>query len=207
MLMLCIAGATMAQNKYSLQGSLVDSKRQSLPFTNCVLLKAADSSFAYGTTSDLDGVFSLTGVNQGNYLLRITAVGNETYWQELSIAQDTNLGIIEISDNTTLLKEVKITASRPLYSADGEKVFYNVGDDPSVQSGRRGQYQIPWRRGGEHLDKQQAVAPQGREPQAVPQVAARRYAERRKGSVVRHPPRTYTIQVSTLCRKTIISMS
>ena len=135
MLMLCIAGATMAQNKYSPQGSLVDSKRQSLPFTNCVLLKAADSSFAYGTTSDLDGVFSLTGVNQGNYLLRITAVGNETYWQELSIAQDTNLGIIEISDNTTLLKEVKITASRPLYSADGEKVFYNVGDDPSVQSG------------------------------------------------------------------------
>ena len=30
---------------------------------------------------------------------------------------------------------MKITASRPLYSADGEKVFYNVSDDPSVQGG------------------------------------------------------------------------
>lgn len=135
MLAVGVAGAAMAQNTFSLQGSLVDSKNQPLPFTNCVLLKAADSSFAYGTTSDLDGVFSLTGVNQGNYLLRISAVGHETYWQELSIMQDTNLGIIEIADNATLLKEVKITASRPLYSADGEKVFYNVGDDPSVQSG------------------------------------------------------------------------
>ena len=135
MLMLCIAGATMAQNNYSLQGSLVDSKSQSLPFTNCVLLKTADSSFAYGTTSDLDGVFSLTGVNQGNYLLRISAVGHETYWQELAITQDMNLGVIEIADNATLLQTVQITASRPLYSADGEKVFYNVGDDPSVQSG------------------------------------------------------------------------
>ena len=135
MLMLGVVSASKAQITYSLRGSLVDSRNQSLPFTNCVLLKAADSSFVYGTTSDFDGVFSLTGVNQGNYLLRISAVGHETYWQELSIAQDTNLGIIEIADNATLLKEVKITASRPLYSADGEKVFYNVGDDPSVQSG------------------------------------------------------------------------
>ena len=100
-----IAGAVMAQSSYSLQGSLVDGKGQALPFTNCVLLKAADSSFAYGTTSDLDGVFSLTGVNQGNYLLRISAVGHETYWQELTIAQETNLGVIEIADNATMLKE------------------------------------------------------------------------------------------------------
>lgn len=130
-----IAGAAIAQNTYSLQGSFVDSKNQSLPFTNCVLLKAADSSFAYGTTSDLDGVFSLTGVNQGNYILRISAIGHETYWQDITISQDTTLDAITIADNATLLKTVEITASRPLYSADGEKVFYNVGDDPSVQSG------------------------------------------------------------------------
>ena len=79
MLAVGVASAVMAQNAFSLQGSLVDSKSQALPFTNCVLLKATDSSFAYGTTSDLDGVFSLTGVNQGNYLLSISAVGYETY--------------------------------------------------------------------------------------------------------------------------------
>ncbi len=135
MLAVGIAGAAMAQTSYSLQGSLVDSKNQALPFTNCVLFKAADSSFAYGTTSDLDGVFSLTGVVRDNYLLRISAVGHETYWQDVAIRQDTNLGTIVIADNATLLKEVQVTSSRPLYSADGEKVFYNVGDDPSVQSG------------------------------------------------------------------------
>ncbi len=135
MLLIGVAGASMAQTSYSLQGSLVDSRYQALPFTNCVLFKAADSSFAYGTTSDLDGVFSLTGVARGNYLLRISAVGHETYWQDVAITQDTNLGTIVIVDNATLLKEVQVTSSRPLYSADGEKVFYNVGDDPSVQSG------------------------------------------------------------------------
>ena len=135
MLLIGVAGAAMAQTSYSLRGSLVDSRYQALPFTNCVLLKTADSSFAYGTTSDLDGVFSLTGVSKGNYLLRISAVGHETYWQDVAIMQDTNLGTIEIVDNATILKEIQVTSSRPLYSADGEKVFYNVGDDPSVQSG------------------------------------------------------------------------
>ncbi|MBR6899468.1 MAG: TonB-dependent receptor [Bacteroidales bacterium] len=104
-------------------------------FVNCVLLQQSDSAFACGTTSDLDGVFSLTGVRQGDYILRISAVGHETWWQNITIDKDTNLGIIEISDNATLLHEVEITASRPLYSANGEKVFYNVSDDPSVQSG------------------------------------------------------------------------
>ena len=134
-LMMSIACATIAQTTYSLQGNLVDSKSETIPFSNCVLLKTADSSFAYGTTSDFDGVFSLAGVKPGDYILRITAVGHETWWQDITIDRDTNLGTIVIVDNATLLKEVKITASRPLYSADGEKVFYNVSDDPSVQSG------------------------------------------------------------------------
>ena len=130
-----MASAMVAQTTFSLQGSLKDSKGEPMMFTNCVLLQLADSAFAYGTTSDLDGVFSLTGVKQGDYILRITAVGYETWWLDITIDRDTNLGTIEIADNATLLHEVKITASRPLYSADGEKVFYNVSDDPSVQSG------------------------------------------------------------------------
>ncbi len=33
------------------------------------------------------------------------------------------------------LEEMEISAERPLYSVDGEKQMYNVGDDPSVQTG------------------------------------------------------------------------
>ena len=134
-LAMSMAGAMVAQTTFSLQGSLKDSKGEPMMFTNCVLLQQVDSAFAYGTTSDLDGVFAISGIKQSNYILRITAVGHETWWQDITIDRDTNLGIIEINDNATLLKTVQIIASRPLYSADGEKVFYNVSDDPSVQSG------------------------------------------------------------------------
>lgn len=134
-LVMSMASATLAQTTFTLQGTLADSKGEPLPFTNCVLMEQQDSAFAYGTTSDLDGVFAISDIKPNNYILRITAVGHETHWQDITIDRDTNLGTIEITDNATLLKVVQITASRPLYSADGEKVFYNVSDDPSVQSG------------------------------------------------------------------------
>ena len=53
----------------------------------------------------------------------------------MSVQADKSLGVIKIAPISAALNEVQVTASRPLYSADGEKVFYNVGDDPSMQSG------------------------------------------------------------------------
>lgn len=117
-LVMSMASATLAQTTFTLQGTLADSKGEPLPFTNCVLMEQQDSAFAYGTTSDLDGVFAISDIKPNNYILRITAVGHETHWQDITIDRDTNLGTIEITDNATLLKVVQITASRPLYSAN-----------------------------------------------------------------------------------------
>ena len=137
LLMLFSAGILEAQTvSFTLKGSLKDANDGSaMPYTNCVLLHAADSVFAYGVTSDDKGVFCFQGIATGSYLLRISCIGYETYWQSVSVQTSKNLGTIKIAPNSTSLNEVQITASRPIYSADGEKVFYNVSDDPSVQSG------------------------------------------------------------------------
>ena len=136
-LLLFVAGILEAQTgSFTLKGSLKDASDGSMmPYTNCVLLHAADSVFAYGVTSDDHGIFSFKGVAIGSYLLRISCVGYETHWQQVPVHADKNLGVIRIAPISAALNEVQVTASRPLYSADGEKVFYNVGDDPSVQSG------------------------------------------------------------------------
>ena len=135
--LLFVAHALMAQTEtHTLKGSLKDANDGSaLLYTNCVLLHAADSVFAYGVTSDDKGVFCFQGVAAGSYLLRISCIGYETFWQQVPLHADKNLGVVKMLPNSTSLNEVQVTASRPIYSADGEKVFYNVNDDPSVQSG------------------------------------------------------------------------
>lgn len=120
----------------SVSGTLRDAKSgEPMAFTNCVLLRTTDSTFVAGSTTNDRGAMRFEAVAAGEYLLRISAVCYDTYWQRLNVPPDTALGVIDIFQSSTTLQAVSVTAQRPLYSADGEKVFYHVEDDPSVQTG------------------------------------------------------------------------
>ena len=126
--------AAIAQNQ--VKGSLTDVKDgKPLMYVNCVLLKVQDSSFAYGTTSDDKGAFAFRQVAKGSYLLRVSCVGYETYWQSVDVSGDADLGKLSIHKTSTSLSTVTVTAKKPLYAVDGEKQMYNVTEDPSVQTG------------------------------------------------------------------------
>ena len=128
-------GMATAQS-LAVHGTLRDAKSgEPMAFTNCVLLRTTDSTFVAGSTTNDRGAMRFEAVAAGEYLLRISAVGYDTYWQRLNVPPDTALGVIDIFQSTTTLQAVSVTAQRPLYSADGEKVFYHIEDDPSVQTG------------------------------------------------------------------------
>ena len=135
--LLLTLGVSMATAQtHTVGGTLRDAKSgEPMAFTNCVLLRAADSTFVAGSTTNDRGAMRFSAVEQGDYLLRISAVGYDTYWQRLQVPPDTALGTIDLFQSSTTLEAVAVTAERPLYSADGEKVFYHVEDDPSVQTG------------------------------------------------------------------------
>ena len=119
-------GMATAQS-LAVHGTLRDAKSgEPMSFTNCVLLRTMDSTFVAGSITNDRGAMRFEAVAAGEYLLRISAVGYDTYWQR---------GVIDIFQSSTTLQAVSVTAQRPLYSADGEKVFYHVEDDPSVQTG------------------------------------------------------------------------
>ncbi len=125
-----------ASAQHQVKGTLADAKSgDALTYVNCVLLKAQDSAFVYGTTSDGKGAFHFKQVAAGDYLLRVSYVGYQTYWQSLTVTADKELGRIEMSKGSTTLTAVKVTAQKPLYAVDGEKQLYNVTEDPSVQTG------------------------------------------------------------------------
>lgn len=128
-------GSVQAQG-LRVSGALRDAVSGSpMPFTNCVLLRQSDSLFMQGTTTDSAGYFRFNAVDTGAYLLRVSAVGYAPYWQQVNLPSDTVLGTIGLFASSTNLQTVTVRAQRPLYSADGEKVFYHVEDDPSVQTG------------------------------------------------------------------------
>ena len=132
--LVCLGLSANAQHQ--VKGTIADSQNdEALIYVNCVLLKAEDSTFAYGTTSDDKGVFTFKKVADGDYLLRVNYVGYQSHWQTVNVGGDVTLGRISLSKAATMLSTVTVTAQRPLYTVEGEKQLYNVTEDPSVQTG------------------------------------------------------------------------
>ena len=117
-------------------GILRDAKNgELLPYVNVAVLDSIDSTFVKGTVSNLDGRFEVTEVPQGAFLLRVSAIGYENFVLPFHVSNHTDLGTLRIKQGVTSLNEVTVSAEKPIYAMDGEKLIYNVSEDPSIQTG------------------------------------------------------------------------
>ena len=121
---------------FQVVGVLRDAKTgEYLPYINLAVLDSIDSEFVKGGVSNQDGVFEINGVPQGSFVLRVSAIGYENYTMPFKVTNNTNLGTIRLNPGVTSLGEVTVAAERPLYAMEGEKMIYNVSEDPSIQTG------------------------------------------------------------------------
>ena len=121
---------------FKVVGTLQDStNNEPIPYVNVAVLDATDSTMVKGGITDLNGYFELQNIPQGDMLLRVSAIGYVNIYYPFTVNNNTALGTIKLVPGATTLKEVKVSASRPLYAMDGEKLIYNVADDPTIQTG------------------------------------------------------------------------
>ena len=106
-----------------------------LPYVNVAVLDSVDNTFVKGGISNMDGRFEITEVPQGAFLLRVSAIGYENFSMPFHVTNHTDLGTLRIKVGKISLDEVTVSAERPIYAMDGEKLVYNVSEDPSIQTG------------------------------------------------------------------------
>ena len=129
----CFVLSGMAQSKVT--GTIVEeSNGKGIPFVNVGLFRQADSVFVSGAASDDKGRFELLAPN-GDYRLQVSAIGFQTFEQELAVKGNQDLGKLQLKEGSTKLSEVTITEKRPLFAVEGEKTMYNVAEDNSIQTG------------------------------------------------------------------------
>ena len=123
-----------AQNNVS--GVLVDSlNNERLPYVNVGMMRAVDSVFVAGTSSNEEGYFKLEHIPDGKYVFFVSSIGYESIKKTLSIDADLDMGVVKMKSGSTRLDDIVIVEKRPLFSNEGEKTLYNVSEDPSVQTG------------------------------------------------------------------------
>ncbi|MDR3252728.1 MAG: outer membrane beta-barrel protein [Tannerella sp.] len=118
------------QQKVEVKGSVVEkTSGDQIEAATVRLLSSQDSTMKAGDASDGKGAFSLKNIAPGAYLLHISFIGYEHYYQPLQITGNTsvvNLGKIELEENSVLLDEAVITAKQVEVMVKGDTVEYNA---------------------------------------------------------------------------------
>ena len=131
--LISISSTVFAQSKIT--GTIVEEANgKGIPFVNVGLFRQTDSVFVSGAASDDKGKFELLAPN-GDYRLQVSAIGFQTFEQDLTVKGNQDLGQLKLSEGATKLNEVVVTEKRPLFAVEGEKTMYNVAEDNSIQTG------------------------------------------------------------------------
>ncbi|WP_316766102.1 outer membrane beta-barrel protein [Pedobacter frigiditerrae] len=125
--------SALAQNTPSLQisGKIVDTAGQKPISFATVLLKNDKKIQLKSVATSKEGSFTITGLSAGNYYLNVVIVGYQTKVVPIVLTSSSKtLGNIALLASPTQLKNVSITADRPLIKQEIDRISYDVKADP-----------------------------------------------------------------------------
>jgi iron complex outermembrane recepter protein len=109
-------------------GTLRDQNNAPAAYASIRLLLAKDSTFIMGTSADDYGMFSFKGIADGEYLLKGGLIGyQDIYSTKIILNQNNPTATINlVLQPNAALKEVVISAKKPLIERQIDKVVVNV---------------------------------------------------------------------------------
>ena len=123
----------------SVSGTIIEQNAgEPLPFVNIVVKTKSDSSFVTGTISDDMGLFTITDVKPGDYLLEASFIGFSTYVAPIFVGSTSayiDIGTINMTESGQQLSEVLISAKQDAVTGAMDKKTYTVADNTSQSGG------------------------------------------------------------------------
>jgi outer membrane receptor protein involved in Fe transport len=110
-------------------GNVVDNQ-QAVEFATVTLAKLPDSTkIVYFTNTDSLGRFSFEHINTGNYVIKISLIGYQTYKNTLVLTENNNtisLANLKLATDNRLLSEVVVTTQKKLIEKTSEGFIVNA---------------------------------------------------------------------------------
>ena len=131
----CLSGVALAQTSpqaLTVKGLVLDSAtNKPLGYVTVALQDAKTLQSVKGTLTKEDGSFELKSVTGKTYLAVFASVGYANKSISISAtATDVNMGKILLSASAGQLKEVSVTAVRPLMKQEVDRISYDIQADP-----------------------------------------------------------------------------
>lgn len=130
LLWLVVLGASPAiAYGYSVKGSVTDTSSEPLIQASVRLLAASDSTVVKGVVTDVDGVFTIDNVKNGNYIIEASYVGYSSSFRNIAVAgRNVNLRRqpIVLSESSIMLKETTVVGIKTPVTVKEDTVEFNA---------------------------------------------------------------------------------
>ena len=126
-----------SQNSQSIiTGHIFDDDKNNLPYSSVCILNPKDSSIIKGTISDSSGVFTLTDISKGKYILYTSYLGYDKYFVHVNV--NTNKLIIDtiyLKKSGKMLNEVKVYATKKIIEKIPDGFLFRVENSITASNG------------------------------------------------------------------------
>ena len=127
-LLLLLSSFAFAQPSSSREIRIVvqSISKAALPHSTVSLLQTDSTILRTGVTDSL-GIVVFTGLDGGNYLIRVTLIGHKEQYSRIDLQQETAISTsITMQQTPGMLKDVTVTARKPLIQILPDKTVVNV---------------------------------------------------------------------------------
>ena len=132
-LLLIILFQSQVFSQIKISGQIKDEKNNPAEFIE-IQLQNKDSIIFKSELTNAEGKFILE-TEKGEYSLLIRQLGVIYHKQKISVNQDTNIGIINITEKEQQLQEVVITSKKKLLERKVDRLIFNVENSISASGG------------------------------------------------------------------------
>ena len=118
-----------ANAQSTISGKLQENDDLAIIYANVAIYNSSDSSLVRVESSNEDGDFKITNIENGHYFFKATYVGFDDYVQpnvSFNSATSFDLGTITLKSQTIGIDEVTITAKRQLVVIKPDRTIFNV---------------------------------------------------------------------------------
>ncbi|OAB80268.1 outer membrane beta-barrel family protein [Cochleicola gelatinilyticus] len=115
-------------------GHVFDIENQPLSYVNVLLFEEEALEAFKGVTTEEDGSFKLTELEDKTYRISFSYIGFTTKDQLITLVSEENIGNILLEENTESLGETIITAKKPTIKRTASKLIFNV-ENTSLSTG------------------------------------------------------------------------
>jgi ferric enterobactin receptor len=141
LMLLCISLNAFSQGGqeavYEIKGIAADSASKNVLDYSTIGLKTDKNAPLKSTLTKSDGSFQLSGIKAGKYLLSVISVGYQTKTISVDLTDGTktrDLGTLFIAAKSSQLKEVIVTADKPIIKQDVDRISYDLQADPESKT-------------------------------------------------------------------------